>query len=236
MMFGIIDPNEVQQAMLIMSPVLNDSGSFDMAILPMSYSPATMAREYRKIGETSVNGRAVDIYIHNERHHAVAIYGEPDDVNGDLRHVVVAKIDLKSRNSDDEAETILAVIGYYENLQPVSDYLTQVEGVIVTKRERNANVASAMYKALINDGIVLVSDNVQFPGGKALWARMARKEVGIEVFVFDPEQRTFWPYDGERIRYDGRSIPESDIWSLAPNESRKGVVLVAERKRDESAA
>ncbi|UEM38822.1 hypothetical protein [Pectobacterium aquaticum] len=65
---------------------------------------------------------------------------------------------------------------------------------------------------------------------------MARKEVGIEIFVFDSEQRTFWPYDGERIRYDGRSIPESDIWSLAPNESRKGVVLVAERKRDGSAA
>lgn len=153
-----------------------------MAILPMSYSPATMAREYRKIGETSVNGRAVDIYIHNEQHHAVAIYGEPDDVNGDLRHVVVAKIDLKSRHSNDETETILAVIGYYENLQLVDDSLAQVEGVIVTKRERNANVASAMYKALINDGIVLVSDNVQFPGGKALWARMARKEVGIQVF------------------------------------------------------
>ncbi|WP_238550800.1 hypothetical protein [Dickeya chrysanthemi] len=180
MMFDIINSNNVQQAMLTMSPVLNDSGSFDMAILPMSYSPATMAREYRKIGETSVNGRAVDIYIHNDQHHAVAIYGEPDDVTGDLRHVVVAKIDLKSRNSDDETETILAVIGYYENLQPMKAHSVQVEGVIVTKRERNATVASAMYKALIHDGIVLVSDNLQFPGGKALWARMARKEMGDE--------------------------------------------------------
>ncbi|WP_226374124.1 hypothetical protein [Pectobacterium quasiaquaticum] len=69
-----------------------------------------------------------------------------------------------------------------------------------------------------------------------MWARMARKEAGIQVFVFDSEQRAFWPYDGERIRYDGRSIPESNIWSLAPNESRKGAVLVAERKRGESVA
>lgn len=135
-----------------------------MAVIPMSYSPATMAREYRKIGETTVNGRAVDIYIHNDRHHAVAVYGEPDDINGDLRHVIVAKIDLKSRQSEDETETILAVIGYYE----LETTPLQVEGVIVTKRERNVNVASALYKALINDGIVLVSDNVQFPGGKAL--------------------------------------------------------------------
>lgn len=200
-----------------------------MAVIPMSYSPATMAREYRKIGETTVNGRAVDIYIHNDRHHAVAVYGEPDDINGDLRHVIVAKIDLKSRQSEDETETILAVIGYYE----LETTPLQVEGVIVTKRERNVNVASALYKALINDGIVLVSDNVQFPGGKALWARMARKEVGIDVFVFDSELRAFWPYDGERVKYDGRSIPEEQIWSLAPNESRKGIVLVAEKRGEE---
>ncbi|ANG90911.1 hypothetical protein LZP96_15705 [Enterobacteriaceae bacterium 155047] len=200
-----------------------------MAVIPMSYSPATMAREYRKIGETTVNGRAVDIYIHNDRHHAVAVYGEPDDINGDLRHVIVAKIDLKSRQSEDETETILAVIGYYE----LETTPLQVEGVIVTKRERNVNVASALYKALINDGIVLVSDNVQFPGGKALWARMARKEVGIDVFVFDSERRAFWPYDGERVKYDGRSIPEEQIWSLAPNESRKGIVLVAEKRGEE---
>jgi len=200
-----------------------------MAVIPMSYSPATMAREYRKIGETTVNGRAVDIYIHNDRHHAVAVYGEPDDINGDLRHVIVAKIDLKSRQSEDETETILAVIGYYE----LETAPLQVEGVIVTKRERNVNVASALYKALINDGIVLVSDNVQFPGGKALWARMARKEVGIDVFVFDSERRAFWPYDGERVKYDGHSIPEEQIWSLAPNESRKGIVLVAEKRGEE---
>lgn len=62
---------------------------------------------------------------------------------------------------------------------------------------------------------------------------MARKEVGIDVFVFDSERRAFWPYDGERVKYDGRSIPEEQIWSLAPNESRKGIVLVAEKRGEE---
>ncbi|MFJ5365036.1 hypothetical protein ACIPR9_07940 [Pectobacterium punjabense] len=192
-----------------------------MAILPMSYSPATMAREYRKIGETSVNGRAVDIYIHSERHHAVAIYGEPDDVNGDLRHVVVAKIDLKSRHSNDETETILAVIGYYENLQLVGDSLAQVEGVIVTKRERNANVASAMYKALINDGIVLVSDNVQFPGGKALWARMARKEVGIQVFYSTQNS----------VRFGRMTENESDMMAVVFPKAISGALLRMNREK-----
>lgn len=221
-----------------MPPVINGSGTFDMAVIPMSYSPATLLREYDKAGETAIAERAVDIYLHKEKHNAVAVYAEPEDVAGDLRHVVIGKIDLKSRRSDDDAETILAVVGYYESelierrretdVQEALKRL-QVEGVIVTKRERNALLASTMYKALINAGIVLVSDNVQFPGGKSLWSKIARKESDINVFVFDAEQRRFWPYDGERVRYDGASIPESEIWSLAPDESRKGVVLVAEK-------
>ncbi|HCZ4708628.1 TPA: hypothetical protein O3H02_004295 [Salmonella enterica subsp. enterica serovar Saintpaul str. CFSAN004144] len=199
-----------------------------MAVTPMSYSPATLLREYQLIGTTSIAERAVSIYLHNEKHHAAAVYAEPEDVDGQLRHIVIGKIDLKTRRSEDDNETILAVIGYFESSLVES---LQVEGVIVTKRERGATLATVMYQALIDTGIVLVSDNVQYPGGKALWSKIARNNA-FDVFVFDAEQRQFWPYDGERVRYDGVSIPESEIWSLAPDESRKGVVLVAEGHHD----
>lgn len=214
-----------------MPPVLKNSGTFDMAVIPMSYSPATLLREYEPIGLTSLAERAVNIYLHREKHHAAAVYAEPEDVNGQMRHVVIGKVDLKSRRSEDENETILAVIGYFESsrIEPL-----QVEGVIVSKRERGATLATAMYHALINAGITLVSDNLQYPGGKALWAKVAREHI-FDVFVFDAEQRLFWPYDGQRVRYDGQSIPEEQIWSLAPNESRKGVVLVAEKHIDADA-
>lgn len=210
-----------------MSPILNDSGTFDMAVIPMSYSPATLLREYTLIGAASIAERAVSVYLHNEKHHAAAVYAEPEDVNGQLRHIVIGKIDLKTRRSEDDNETILAVIGYFESSLVES---LQVEGVIVDKRVRGATLATAMYRAILDAGNVLVSDNMQYPGGKALWSKIARDHA-FDVFVFDAEQRLFWPYDGDRVRYDGVSIPEQEIWSLAPDESRKGVVLVAEKRR-----
>ncbi|MFA1644779.1 MAG: hypothetical protein ACDS79_04720 [Enterobacteriaceae bacterium] len=63
-------------------------------VIPMSYSPATLLREYQQIGEALAGDRLVAIYLHEERHHAAAVYAEPEDVNGQLRHVVIAKVDL----------------------------------------------------------------------------------------------------------------------------------------------
>lgn len=199
-----------------------------MAIIPMSYSPATILREYQKIGETAVKERSVDILLHNDRDQAVAIYAEPEDIDGQLRHVVLSQVDMKTRRSTDETETIMAVIDYYES-QLVRDEPVQVEGVTTLKHQRSASLATSLYEAVVKQGIILVSDNVQFPGGKALWQRIARHSRHVSVFLLDPQQRAFWPYDGDRVKYDGLSIPEEQIWSLAPDESRKGVVLVAER-------
>lgn len=67
---------------------------WDAPVIPMSYSPATLEREYHQIGEALAGDRLVAIYLHNERHHAAAVRTEPEDVNGQLRHVVLAKVDL----------------------------------------------------------------------------------------------------------------------------------------------
>ncbi|EGM6703838.1 hypothetical protein IIK97_004072 [Salmonella enterica subsp. enterica serovar Nigeria] len=199
-----------------------------MAIIPMSYSANTIIREYRKIGETSIKERGVDILLHNDGDQAVAIYAEPEDIDGQLRHIVLSQVDMKTRRSTDENETIMAVIDYYES-QLVSGEPVQVEGVTTLKHQRGASLATSLYEAIVKQGIILVSDNVQFPGGKALWQRIARYSRDVAVFVLDPQARAFWPYDGDRVKYDGLSIPEDQIWSLAPDESRKGVVLVAEQ-------
>ncbi|QUG75124.1 hypothetical protein GKQ23_09030 [Erwinia sp. E602] len=49
--------------------------------------------------------------------------------------------------------------------------------------------------------------------------------------MLDAEEGNFYPYDGERVRYDQQSIPEGEIWSVQPDEARLGIVLVAEDAR-----
>ena len=62
-----------------------------------SRSCATMRREYQLIGSMNIGDRAISLYLHNERHHAVAVYEQPEDVNGQLRHRHLVQLDLKVR-------------------------------------------------------------------------------------------------------------------------------------------
>jgi hypothetical protein len=57
----------------------------------------------------------------------------------------------------------------------------------------------------------------------------------LQVFVLDTNEGKFYPYDGTKIRYDGICIPESKIWSVHPDESLQGIILIAEAKEKVSA-
>lgn len=55
-----------------------------------------------------------------------------------------------------------------------------------------------------------------------------RRSSELKVFILDTDAAQYYPFDGERVCYDGVSIPESEIWSEHPDRSKHGVVLVAE--------
>ncbi|MCV4861155.1 hypothetical protein OFB63_34415, partial [Escherichia coli] len=61
--------------------------------------------------------------------------------------------------------------------------------------------------------------------GKALWQHIARRSSELKVFILDTDAAQYYPFDGERVCYDGVSIPESEIWSVHPDRSKHGVVL-----------
>ncbi|EJN6525031.1 hypothetical protein NQM03_004640, partial [Escherichia coli] len=57
---------------------------------------------------------------------------------------------------------------------------------------------------------------------------IARRSTNFKVFILDTDSARYYPFDGDRICYDGESIPESEIWSEHPDRNKHGVVLVAE--------
>lgn len=197
-----------------------------MILYPISYSPAALERAFDRLGTTDVLGVPALIVLRKDKTAAAIVYAEPSlDEKGELRHSVVAKLDLIPRKSTVQNESILAVKRYWE-----SKAVCQVEGVVVDSPARDTRVATTLYEHLVVDqGMILMSDSEQYDGGQNIWKRIARVSEKIHVFVLDTESGRFYPYDGERIRYDCESIPESEIWSLAPDEFRRGIVLVAER-------
>ena len=210
-------------------PVLN-KGDSNMAVMPMSYSPSTVQRRFEVIDEFTL-GSATFLTIYDSKiPFAAVIDAGPSDINGDMRHRVVATLELVRRDRFDG----LSVKEFWQDTEAL-----QVEGVVVQDVMQGFGLATRMYETLImTKGITLMSDNYHYEGGKALWQHIAAKSSQVQVFVLDTDEGVFYPYDGSKIRYDGTCIPEDRIWSIHPDETHHGVILIAEdaSKVDELAA
>ena len=195
-------------------------GDSKMAVIPMSYSPGTVARRFSILDGVTIQGVLYQVIWDSKTPFAAVIEAAPSIIDGDMRHKVVATLELQRRP---QLEGVL-VRKFWED----SD-VAQIEGIVVDGTVRDVVLATFVYETVASKaGVVLLSDNEQYEGGKALWQHIARRSSELKVFILDTDAAQYYPFDGERVCYDGVSIPESEIWSEHPDRSKHGVVLVAE--------
>ncbi len=195
-------------------------GDSKMAVIPMSYSPGTVARRFSILDGVTIQGVLYQVIWDSKTPFAAVIEAAPSVIDGDMRHKVVATLELQRRP---QLEGVL-VRKFWED----SD-VAQIEGIVVDGIVRDVGLATFVYETVASKaGVVLLSDNEQYEGGKALWQHIARRSSELKVFILDTDTAQYYPFDGERVCYDGKSIPESEIWSEHPDRSKHGVVLVAE--------
>lgn len=193
-----------------------------MPVLPMSFSPATVARRFAVLEEVTLRDTLYQVLFDSKIPFVAVIEASPSLVGGKLRNKVVATLELQRRP---QLEGVL-VKTFWEHCD-----VAQVEGVVVDGAMRDIGLATFIYETVaIKAGITLLSDNEQYAGGKALWQHIARQSRELIVFVLDTDNACYLPFDGDRIQYDGTCIPESDIWSEHPDTRKHGVVLVAESR------
>ncbi len=195
-------------------------GDSKMAVIPMSYSPGTVARRFSILDGVTIQGVLYLVIWDSKTPFAAVIEAAPSIIDGDMRHKVVATLELQRRP---QLEGVL-VRKFWED-----NDVAQIEGIVVDGVVRDVGLATFVYETVASKaGVVLLSDNEQYEGGKALWQHIARRSSELKVFILDTDTAQYYPFDGERVCYDGKSIPESEIWSEHPDRSKHGVVLVAE--------
>ncbi|MFP2507091.1 hypothetical protein [Buttiauxella gaviniae] len=200
-------------------------GDSNMIVMPLSYSPAVIDRSFEVVDEITLAGKRFLVIFDKQTPRAAIVKAEIVEIDGVARHIAVAMLELANQKSI--GDNVISVERFWEETD-----LLQVEGVCVDRRYQEAGLATRLYEALvINCGIILMSDNTQYEGGKALWQKIARESKVLAVFVLDTDCGRFYPYDGIKVIYDGASIPEDKIWSIHPETSHFGVVLIAEDKR-----
>ncbi|WP_109538234.1 hypothetical protein [Escherichia coli] len=191
-----------------------------MAVIPMSYSPGTVARRFSILDGVTIQGVLYQVIWDSKTPFAAVIEAAPSVIDGDMRHKVVATLELQRRP---QLEGVL-VRKFWED-----NDVAQIEGIVVDGIVRDVGLATFVYETVASKaGVVLLSDNEQYEGEKVLWQHIARRSSELKVFILDTDTAQYYPFDGERVCYDGKSIPESEIWSEHPDRSKHGVVLVAE--------
>ncbi|MGB7803592.1 hypothetical protein [Buttiauxella sp.] len=200
-------------------------GDSNMIVMPLSYSASAIARSFEVIEEITIAEKRFLIIFDKKTPRASIVKAELEDVGGEPRHVAVAMLELN--NQKDIGDNVVSVERFWEDAS-----VLQVEDVCVDKRYQELGFATQLYETLVlKCGVVLISDNTQYEGGKALWQKVARSSKALSVFILDTDAGKFFPYDGTKAIYDGISIPEEKIWSVHPDHDRVGVVLIAEDKR-----
>ncbi|MCC1519001.1 hypothetical protein KRP55_23405, partial [Salmonella enterica subsp. enterica serovar Indiana] len=92
---------------------------------------------------------------------AAVIEAAPSVIDGDVRHKVVATLELQRRP---RLEGVF-VQKFWEEQD-----VAQIEGIVVDGAVRDVGLASFVYETIVTKaGVVLLSDNEQYEGGKALW-------------------------------------------------------------------
>ncbi len=199
-------------------PVLFE-GDSNMFVFPMTYSVSAIERNFEKLKEISLAGITADLLWDSTRLVACVVNQHVDEEG---RRQVLASIDMEATKWF--GEDALAVEKYWEQ-EPA-----QIKGVVVTENLREFGLATFMYETLVLDkGLIIVSDNEQYAGGKALWKHIAKSSKKLKVFVFNSEPKQFYPFDCElRTCYDGSNISDEEIWSIDPDHEKYPIVLIAE--------
>lgn len=207
-------------------PVLME-GDSHMIIETTSYSPAAIERSFEVVTEFTRAGLNLAVIYDKATPRAAVINLDVEtDRRGQARHTVLALLDLERKKAI--GDNVIAVERFWQDDKTIA----QIGGICVDPKRRENDLATILYETLVLEcGVILISDNEQYAGGKALWQRIARAASEIAVFVLDSDEGKFYPYDGNRVRYDGVSIPEDKIWSKHPDKSLWPVVLIAESCR-----
>ncbi|MGD1336080.1 hypothetical protein ACP6H1_27180 [Vibrio harveyi] len=193
-----------------------------MTTLSADYSAAAISRRFESIADFRIELANIDATLLWDKNTLVAsVISTAQNPNG--RYPVLASLELEQTDWKDKTAAY-AVERFWEKES------MQVRGVVTDPSRRDMGLATYIYETLVLKlGFTLVSDNEQYEGGKALWKKIAAHSRKLNVYVLDSDTLDFHPYgkDGRTI-YTGSNIDDVELWSIDPDQSKYGIVLVAE--------
>jgi len=158
----------------------------------------TLDRDYELLGNTQRHNQKIIAAIKKDR--SQAIIG-PAVQRSDGKPSMDVIVTIKFHEAPDLGE----VAGHNA---------IQVDTVVSAEDIRGFGYGYMLYKMLLNRGYTVVSDNIQYIGGRKLWEKILRQSSKDNHNVFILQNGKYLrDANGAPLVYDGVNISADDIWS-----------------------
>lgn len=189
--------------LLEMAPVLKNSEADTLSLHQLFLTDEAMERDFSIIGKISIGGNDYIIALRNSG--AIAVIGKTGKRKLDEKPGIEIIGDVKFKHN----QTISGLKSF-----PADDKILQVNTVVVEPSFRTFGFGFYIYLTLAKAGYMIVSDNTQYIGGKALWKKIAAKVLKDDYAVYVLDHGEVRLDDkGDPIVYDGSNIDDAELWS-----------------------
>ena len=157
----------------------------------------TLDRDYDLLGTTQVRDQKIIAALKKDK--SVAIIGP-----------------AVTRDDGKPSMEVVATIKFHEapDLGDAGGKSLQIDTVVATDDAQGFGYGYQLYKMILNHGYTIVSDNIQYVGGKELWLKIIRKSAADRHNVFVLQDGKYMrDQAGNPIIFDGVNISPDDIWS-----------------------
>ena len=183
------------------SPYLHDSDLFHFETAMISKS--ALARSYKHFGTI-----LSEIQIYEKNDDSAFVVGMIDDI-GNLIHFLDIQVEHKS---------------YPVQPSQLSSNYRQIGMAIISENVAQQGITRSVYQYLVRQ-FDIVSDKVQYLGGKRIWQSMAKNNI-TNIYVFDGNIDDYIrDFSGNIIQYNGENIQENLIWGKTIDHQNR--ILVA---------
>jgi hypothetical protein len=211
--------------------IMQEDPVYDASELPKSpivgnffYSENTLQDEFIYLTEVSLDNKIFHVFMGDDK--SSVVIGEPGNRMGDQKPGIFIDGQLILKHSLDLGGNSPKLLS--------GGKVLQVDLVKINQRTEIGNIKTRqglgynLYKSVVEAGYTLVSDTLQYRGGKALWKKIApmSKHDGFQVFILSNGE-FISDESGEALAYDGDNIPDDQIWSQ--DATNKHVLLVARK-------
>jgi hypothetical protein len=121
----------------------------------------------------------------------------------------------------------------FDKLIKTNKNVLQVDGVQIHDKSRFRGVGFNLYKSLVDYGYVVVSDHVQYRGGKKLWEKIANLSTAsnYSVYIINDGEVSL-DDNGDPLKYNGTNLADDKIWATPATkttDSRRYVLLLMKK-------